>query len=226
MGAWKSCNVRGNFYPRSPCGERLFGLCEGVFLLRISIHALLAESDCSIVNSNCNFTHFYPRSPCGERRTSPAHLNESQRYFYPRSPCGERPFTTTTTICTVLFLSTLSLRRATAPPYNLIIQQQKFLSTLSLRRATASNQREQQEQRDFYPRSPCGERPRPRHYPMGRHEFLSTLSLRRATFRGTTGTRIYYYFYPRSPCGERHGRPIMQLYVSAFLSTLSLRRAT
>ena len=33
------------FYPRSPCGERLFGLSEGVFLLRISIHALLAESD-------------------------------------------------------------------------------------------------------------------------------------------------------------------------------------
>ena len=33
------------FYPRSPYGERLYGFCEEVFLLRISIHALLTESD-------------------------------------------------------------------------------------------------------------------------------------------------------------------------------------
>ena len=33
------------FYPRSPYGERLYGFCEGVFILRISIHALLTESD-------------------------------------------------------------------------------------------------------------------------------------------------------------------------------------
>ena len=67
LGAWKSCNVRGNFYPRSPCGERRsprFGFCrsryfyprspcgerpDGLFYFirrnKISIHALLAESD-------------------------------------------------------------------------------------------------------------------------------------------------------------------------------------
>ena len=33
-----------------------------------------------------------------------------------------------------------------------------FLSTLSLRRATANSRAERQEQHDFYPRSPCGER--------------------------------------------------------------------
>ena len=38
-----------NFYPRSPCGERLFLCCDYVFRLFISIHALLAESDYSFV---------------------------------------------------------------------------------------------------------------------------------------------------------------------------------
>ena len=34
-----------NFYPRSPCGERLTGAGVGLYLTTISIHALLAESD-------------------------------------------------------------------------------------------------------------------------------------------------------------------------------------
>ena len=34
-----------NFYPRSPCGERPPVSCAGLGLARISIHALLAESD-------------------------------------------------------------------------------------------------------------------------------------------------------------------------------------
>ena len=38
------------------------------------------------------------------------------------------------------------------------------------------------DKRNFYPRSPCGERPYPRRYEQNVHKFLSTLSLRRATF--------------------------------------------
>ena len=34
-----------NFYPRSPCGERLQIVMEEDLILEISIHALLAESD-------------------------------------------------------------------------------------------------------------------------------------------------------------------------------------
>ena len=34
-------------------------------------------------------------------------------YFYPRSPCGERRKTAVPIFCTIKFLSTLSLRRAT-----------------------------------------------------------------------------------------------------------------
>ena len=58
------------FYPRSPCGERLGS--TGVFkrVQRISIHALLAESDrLWTILYSCP-GNFYPRSPCGERLTS------------------------------------------------------------------------------------------------------------------------------------------------------------
>ena len=102
----------GNFYPRSPCGERL----------KKSLPM-------------CTIRHFYPRSPCGERLhlfTSSgvdfaisihALLAESDvapvlavgraGYFYPRSPCGERQKLLLLLMMIHLFLSTLSLRRAT-----------------------------------------------------------------------------------------------------------------
>ncbi len=125
----------------------------------------------------------------------------------------------------------------------------RFLSTLSLRRATISAGREYDTAKNFYPRSPCGERP---FYAQYRHlakQFLSTLSLRRATCLNISKLVPAFYFYPRSPCGERllllrkititvdisihallaesdgksnklTGRKLV------FLSTLSLRRAT
>ena len=102
-----------------------------------------------------------------------------------------------------LFLSTLSLRRAT----NLLILEPSakiFLSTLSLRRATYSTTLKCPKAYHFYPRSPCGERRPPQINMMGAPvEFLSTLSLRRATY----------------------GR-INDISRLIFLSTLSLRRAT
>ena len=59
------------------------------------------------------FTNFYPRSPCGERRCL-IMLGGFAVDFYPRSPCGERPHPVTVLVCIIEFLSTLSLRRATA----------------------------------------------------------------------------------------------------------------
>ena len=124
-----------HFYPRSPCGERLWANFSGFYWWVISIHALLAESDHPKMSDRPHNTNFYPRSPCGERpstridtgnnigdfyprspcgeRRPPSVTPTAGRNFYPRSPCGERR-TMTTTICTVSkFLSTLSLRRAT-----------------------------------------------------------------------------------------------------------------
>ena len=56
-----------DFYPRSPCGERLPINVMSVSAVRISIHALLAESDKSIETLRTVSVNFYPRSPCGER---------------------------------------------------------------------------------------------------------------------------------------------------------------
>ena len=57
--------------------------------------------------------------------------------------------------------------------------------------------------RDFYPRSPCGERLAIMLYDASALIFLSTLSLRRATTSSTVIVILRKNFYPRSPCGER-----------------------
>ena len=104
--------------------------------VEISIHALLAESDGCQRPCEHPTRDFYPRSPCGER---PSNQPERQaRYdFYPRSPCGERHTTNFTHNAQAIFLSTLSLRRATSAEF-------QFRGIFD---------------RYFYPRSPCGERP-------------------------------------------------------------------
>ena len=159
---------------------------------KISIHALLAESDLEI--------------PTRHRRTGGisihALLAESDNIFAVR-------------------------------PYDAPI----FLSTLSLRRATVWSPQARTRKRDFYPRSPCGERQTSlvvigtnciisihallaesdgrhqkqdgifgisihallaesdrnwTHWPTKRHLFLSTLSLRRATICGQQAAVVVY----------------------------------
>ena len=104
-------------------------------LSAISIHALLAESDCisSIINNVID--NFYPRSPCGERRIKPI-FGKIDTNFYPRSPCGERPDTLTDDVST----GGISI-------HALLAESDTFGST---RMASGAY---------FYPRSPCGERP-------------------------------------------------------------------
>ena len=125
----------------------------------------------------------------------------------------------------VKFLSTLSLRRATtmAGAGTTI---SRFLSTLSLRRATPLWLELVRRFHDFYPRSPCGERPNSVGYPANNPLFLSTLSLRRATnaaigVLGKTGISIHALL------AESDFFVHLQINMSRiFLSTLSLRRAT
>ena len=57
--------------------------------------------------------------------------------------------------------------------------------------------------RDFYPRSPCGERQDSLTDDVSTGGFLSTLSLRRATKLRNPSRPGKINFYPRSPCGER-----------------------
>ena len=148
-----------DFYPRSPCGERL----HGCYSLRHSAQFLstlsLRRATSMKVRMICTGKNFYPRSPCGERPSRAKTTDMTQRYFYPRSPCGERLDKRCQFNGDNGFLSTLSLRRATqvfqriAKPFRISIHAllaesdfvvtafpgsaDKFLSTLSLRRATA-----------------------------------------------------------------------------------------
>ena len=147
------------------------------------------------------------------------------------------------------FLSTLSLRRATSLLTLCPLRQCRFLSTLSLRRATGGGISHLIPSKDFYPRSPCGERPQLKppvksHAKISIHAllaesdiknseavskymiFLSTLSLRRAT--DNLGTRFCEYcisIHALLAESDWSNRPVT-MHTWRFLSTLSLRRAT
>ena len=168
------------FYPRSPCGERLNSgemipksqaflstlslrratLLQLHFILevKISIHALLAESDGIFASI----------------------LGLQQMNFYPRSPCGERQVVFRRCSIAFIFLSTLSLRRATQ-----LQQHTTHRGSISIHALLAESdqhtRRLLQPRRNFYPRSPCGERLTSASYDILFCIFLSTLSLRRAT---------------------------------------------
>ena len=217
---------RWDFYPRSPCGERLQCHPPQPRPPFISIHALLAESDLAVADlgkGNVRFlstlslrratfpvsvyetklNNFYPRSPCGERLHSCRSYCIDKSDFYPRSPCGERLLI----VRQSQIISEISIHALLAES-DLLRHVQKrliylFLSTLSLRRATTVNIQRPAAKNDFYPRSPCGERP-----------------------YGTRTASKYTNFYPRSPCGERRGCVAGNWPRGIFLSTLSLRRAT
>ena len=212
------------FYPRSPCGERPLSLLRSVIfialflstlslrrattetrifrtgcvflstlslrratfnigflfrLLFISIHALLAESDRPSLSCTARHTYFYPRSPCGERLSFMLY-NTSSLIFLSTLSLRRATVKKTIAFYPPIFLSTLSLRRATRLSRHLV-GVYPFLSTLSLRRATISALW-------MVANLPL---------------FLSTLSLRRATRPPASRLLQQSNFYPRSPCGER-----------------------
>ena len=147
----------------------------------ISIHALLAESDIMFSGILPHHAHFYPRSPCGER---PKRLCNALKHlhFYPRSPCGERQMHTLKLANAMLFLSTLSLRRATVQATNTHRERQISIHAL-LAESDLAGPSGPAFLYNFYPRSPCGERLSVLWMAQNHLLFLSTLSLRRATGR-------------------------------------------
>ena len=172
----------------------------------ISIHALLAESDCIINIINNIIDDFYPRSPCGER----PHGCYSLRY-------------------PAQFLSTLSLRRATKRNQGKRGQIQISIHAL-LAESDHAPSRRPCPRSNFYPRSPCGERPFIDSNSNFTQKFLSTLSLRRATLEIGENLMDRKHFYPRSPCGERQVgqnrlRQKLAISIHALLAESDLCRA-
>ena len=103
-----------------------------------------------------------------------------------------------------------------------------FLSTFPLRGTSRASWYSPTQASNFYPRSPCGERPGGRDKGGYMTAFLSTFPLRGTSLRAVRSLRCRkisihvplagnvarrrpnyqkpQYFYPRSPCGERHVR--------------------
>ena len=169
----------------------------------ISIHALLAESDFG-KNKNTAESQKFLSTLSLRRATVPFRGHDFRpRYFYPRSPCGERPTTCKCRPAYQKFLSTLSLRRATTSLVvigtNCDISIHALLAESDPKQAALRTS-----QADFYPRSPCGERP-----------VLYSVN------RWTTRISIHALL-AESDLSPSSAAVIANL----FLSTLSLRRAT
>ena len=125
-----------DFYPRSPCGERLYANFDGFYWWVISIHALLAESD----YRDCVRGLIW-------RISIHALLAESDLICQaPILPCNA-------------FLSTLSLRRATRHKTSKLIINIYFYPRSPCGERRIKPIFSEINTRDFYPRSPCGERP-------------------------------------------------------------------
>ena len=112
MVIWRSSVRSSNFYPRSPCGERLAVVLDDGAYMPISIHALLAESDYwaqnavlawaeflstlslrratgfAIINSFISFISIH--ALLAESDDARKSFASDFSHFYPRSPCGER----------------------------------------------------------------------------------------------------------------------------------------
>ena len=129
-------------------------------VIPISIHALLAESDPTRSRPTGATWHFYPRSPCGERLVQRGPRPHERGHFYPRSPCGERPTFIVYSITDKCISIHALLAESDRQTQNWTCPQWVFLSTLSLRRATQSRGSVSMPRYHFYPRSPCGERQR------------------------------------------------------------------
>ena len=125
------------------------------------------------------------------------------RYFYPRSPCGERLIQPTRKLGSALFLSTLSLRRAT-----ISTRREASESIISIHALLAESD-QGLTQTDLANRA------------ISIHALLAESDANWFDLWGWAE-----YFYPRSPCGERLGATCGPAGGRTFLSTLSLRRAT
>ena len=169
-----------NFYPRSPCGERPLPPHQQKRSNRISIHALLAESDGqNLVNGVCLIISIHALLAESDRSCQIIVIIVNN--FYPRSPCGERPDKAAHCLNDkMLFLSTLSLRRATLTT----VLHWYHISRISIHALLAESDN------NVLPAyAACG---------------ISIHALLAESDRfSRSGRMTHRYFYPRSPCGER-----------------------
>ena len=167
---------------------------------------------------------FYPRSPCGERRcTQASHARGciiSIHALLAESDCAQKIGKNGITISIHALLAESDILGnpcAGCPAISIHALLAESDQALRLYKPPDLN---------FYPRSPCGERPHAQYHAPKRAKFLSTLSLRRATQRQIEFER-YSDISIHALLAESDQRACVKIPASAkFLSTLSLRRAT
>ena len=77
--AARHCGPRKYFYPRSPCGERLFLQNHIFFHHNLFLSTLSLRRATASTHRERQAQHdFYPRSPCGERLRSLLHCNSAR----------------------------------------------------------------------------------------------------------------------------------------------------
>ena len=151
-----AADIRADFNPRSPCGERRGG-CE----------VYVADDD------------FNPRSPCGERRML-TDTGDGTDAFQSTLPMRGATGRVRGLRCRRRFQSTLPMRGATRSDVYV-----KTMVPISIHAPHAGSdtlpQRSRLPWQYFNPRSPCGERPFVHHFQSGVQRFQSTLPMRGAT---------------------------------------------
>ena len=198
------CNIyaASYFYPRSPCGERPVCRLPFPLVFTISIHALLAESDMltlSGVSMDCQFLSTLSLRRATSSTGSSVNLSSD---FYPRSPCGERLSANNQYICK----SGISIHALLAESDSVNLSSGKSI-TISIHALLAESDlakiKTLRKVKNFYPRSPCGER---RRFGAVQHPQIdiSIHALLAESDQGQHGQHsCCRNFYPRSPCGER-----------------------
>ena len=190
----------------------------------ISIHALLAESDVGREPTAGRNDKFLSTLSLRRATFKPPIKTHRQKHFYPRSPCGERPLKSCKGISYFIFLSTLSLRRATGLGVGLYLVTEISIHAL-LAESDYQGQAGSAGCLHFYPRSPCGERRRRAancylDKLISIHALLAESDYRISARYTNKVISIHALlaesdvlawcsfggacdFYPRSPCGER-----------------------
>ena len=222
---WGSCRCHRHFYPRSPCGERpnLYSADELVvdFYPRSPCGERLPHPGYKRRPAN-----FYPRSPCGERPKCGKAPPMPPHNFYPRSPCGER-LPDNVQECRERIISIHALL---AESDGICGQGRAVLCGISIHALLAESDAGPAgpgtSGPDFYPRSPCGERPGPRFGCAGQLVISIHALLAESDGHGYTGHRwvlisIHALLAESDDAGNQR-----MLRGCLFLSTLSLRRAT
>ena len=175
----------------------------------ISIHALLAESDPSKLAKTSRTEKISIHALLAESDGRARRPGQNCQHFYPRSPCGERLDRWLAGLKGTLFLSTLSLRRATTNHDQGASNQQISIHALLAESDTNHDQGASNQQISIHAllaeSDSCTAETDITLIGISIHALLAESDTLRQLQSALCG-----YFYPRSPCGER--RQVKQTY--------------